>query len=384
MSKSFPNIQVTSEPLLLAVLSLFAVISFLAVGGLSRLYHLQQESLGNRWFTRGTADLSAGRFDPAMLEFRTALRYSRDNHSYQLGLAESLIGMKRTQEAYSYLLNLWEREPENGTVNLLLARIAAANGQTEQAQRYYHNAIYAVWTGDQQGQRRETRFELIEYLLRINNTAQAQAELIALAGNIGDDPIQLRRVGDLFLRAQDYEHALAEYRLALKSDRHDTADDTGAGVAAFQLGRYPLALHYLQAAAGGSVTPETQDLLRITELVLQMDPFQRQLSAAHRNKIVVAAFEKAGARLEACGLLSSAKANDTGTPKPDSEPSSAARTWTELKPRITERGLARDPDLIESAMEVVFEIERETASTCGNPTEADRALLLISKLHEGR
>ena len=59
-------------------------------------------------------------------------------------------------------------------------------------------------------------------------------------------------------------------------------------------------------------------------------------------------------------------------------------TWTELKPRITERGLARDPDLIESAMEVVFEIERETASTCGNPSEADRALLLISKLHEGR
>jgi hypothetical protein len=62
--------------------------------------------------------------------------------------------MTASEKAYAYLINLWEREPENGLVNLELARIAAQKGDTEQALRYYHNAIYAVWPGDQEVQRR--------------------------------------------------------------------------------------------------------------------------------------------------------------------------------------------------------------------------------------
>jgi hypothetical protein len=53
-----------------------------------------------------------------------------------------------------------------------------------------------------------------------------------------------------------------------------------------------------------------------------------------------------------------------------------------LNPRITEHGLQRDPDLIDRAMNLVFSIERQTSDTCGAPTGADLALLLISKLHE--
>ena len=156
------------EPLILALLSALAVVSFLAVSGLSRIYHAQQRSLGNRWFTRGLADLKGRRFELAVNEFRSALLYSRDNYNYQLDLAEALIGLKRTNEAYAYLINLWEREPENGLVNLELARIAVQKGDTERALRYYHNAIYSIWPGDQEEQRRNARLELIEYLLAIN------------------------------------------------------------------------------------------------------------------------------------------------------------------------------------------------------------------------
>jgi hypothetical protein len=76
---------------------------------------------------------------------------------------------------YAYLVNLWEREPENGLVNLELARIAVQRADTERALRYYHNAIYAIWPGDQEVQRRDARLEPIEYLLRINVKTQAQA-----------------------------------------------------------------------------------------------------------------------------------------------------------------------------------------------------------------
>ena len=362
---------------MLALLAGLGVILFLAVAGLSRAYHAQRDALGNRWFSRGVADLNAGHFDNAVTDFRAALLYSRDNYDYQLNLAEALIGEKRTSEAYSYLVNLWDRQPENGVVNLELARIAAQRGQTDQAQRFFHNAIYATWPSDQEGKRRDTRLELIEYLLSIHAKAQAQSELIALEENLGEDPGLQKRVGDLFLRAQDYEHALAAYRLCLKSDRHDAAAMAGAGWAAFQLGRYPLAERYLQAALNANPNDkQSADRLETTELVLRTDPFRRQISAAERAQIVVEAFAIAGQRLSSCATPK-ASTGSTGT-----QPS-LADSWAKLKPRISEQQLRQDPDLVEQAMDLVFEIERQTDATCGTPTGPDLALLLIAKLHEG-
>jgi len=380
----------TLEPVLLAALTLLAIVAFVAVSGLSRLYHAQQMSLGSRWFTRGVSDLDAGHFDPAVLEFHTALRYSRDNYSYQLHLAQALLGLNHTSESYAYLINLWEREPENGLVNLLLARLAARDGTTEQVQRYYHNAIYATWPNDRELQRREARIELIEYLLKIKADEQAQSELIALAANLGDDPAQQIRVGNLFMRAQDYQHALAAYLTALKLDHRNETAMAGAGWAAFETGQYSVAQRYLQSAI--DIAPgdaQSRERLKTTELVLQMDPFSRGLSAAHRNRIVVDAFAAAGDRMKSCGISPSTTnansgAKSTGSPAALSSPPNLADSWAELKPRINERGLERDPDLVESAMDLVFESERETAATCGNTSELDQALLLVAKLHEGR
>jgi len=370
-------LYIQQQPVMLALLAMLGVIFFLAVAGLSRAYHSQRDSLGNRWFSRGVADLSARHFDSAVTEFRAALLYSRDNYDYQLNLAEALIGLKRTGEAYSYLVNLWDRQPEDGVVNLELARIAAQRGQTEQAQRYYHNAIYATWPSDQEGRRRDTRLELIEYLLSIHAKAQAQSELIALEENLGDDPSQQQHVGDLFLRAQDYEHALASYRLSLKSDRHNEAAMAGAGLAAFQLGRYPLAERYLQAAvAGNSSDTQSADRLKTTELVLRMDPFRRQISVDERDQIVVEAFATAGKRLSSCATPKAPAASIASQP-------SLADSWAKMKPHISEQELRRNPDLVEGAMDLVFEIERQTSATCGTPSGTDLALLLIAKLHEG-
>jgi tetratricopeptide (TPR) repeat protein len=374
------GLYLSREPVMLALLSALAVLSFGAVGGLSRIYHAQQETLANRWFTRGAGDLIDGHFDRAVGDFRAALRYSRDNYDYQLNLAQALIGLKRTDEAYAYLINLWEREPENGLVNLELARIAAQKGRTEQALRYYHNAIYAIWPGDSEVERRSTRLELIQYLLRINARTQAQSEMIALAANLGDDPSLHQRVGDLFLQAQDYEHALAEYRLTLKSDHRNSAALAGAGLAAFDLGRYSLAQRYLQVAvAANPEDTQTADLLKTTELVLQMDPFRRQISADQRNRIVIEAFAIAGDRLKSCA----ATVNSSGSASSESLEENLDDNWTKMKPKINERDLRRDPDSAEGAMDLVFEIERQTKTVCGNPTGIDLALLLISKLHEG-
>ena len=364
------------EPATLALLLILAVAFFVAVSALSRVYHAQQDALGSRWFTRGAADLKQQRFERAVSEFRTALLYSRDNYSYQLNLAEALIGLKRADEAYAYLINLWEREPENGRVNLELARIAALNKQTDPALRYYHDAIYAIWPGDQETERREARLELIEFLLNINDKAQAQSELIALAANLDGEAAQHTRAGDLFLQAQDYEHALAEYHLSLKSEPHNPTAFAGAGWAAFELGRYPLAQRYLQAAVAADPT-DTQSAARLktAELVLHMDPFQRRISVSERHRIVIEAFMAAGERLKTCPAA--------GAVSPASGQPSLSETWETMKRQVTEEGLRRNPDSVESAMELVFTVERKASVACGPPTGTDMALLLIAKLHEG-
>jgi len=237
---------------MLIILSALAIVFFLSVTGLSRVYHAQRDALGNRWFTRGVGDLNAGKYDAAVMEFRAALLYSRDDYNYQLNLAEALIGLRRTGEASAYLLNLWDRQPENGLVNVELARIAVQLGRTDDAVRYYHDAVYAAWSPHEQEKRRAARLELIELLLRMHENTQAQSELIALAANVGEDSSQQARIGNLFLQANDYEHALTAYRTSLRSYRRNPAALAGAGAAAFELGMYPVALPYLQAAVAGN------------------------------------------------------------------------------------------------------------------------------------
>lgn len=364
----------TREPVMLFLLAVVAMVCFAGVSGLSRLYHTQQQALGNRWSTRGMTDLKAQRFDRAVVEFRAALEYSRDDYSNQLNLAEALIGLKHTSEAYAYLINLWDRQPENGVVNLELARIAAGRNEREPALRYYHNAIYATWPENEETERQAARLELIEYLLQINANTQAQAELIALGANLGEDAAQQARLGDLFVKAQDYEHALTAYRVSLRSERHNAEALAGAGLAAFELQHYDAAQRYLQGAVVANPNDEkSAGLLQTTELVLQLDPFQRQITSAERARIVEASLETAGDRLKACG---GASAGAGSAP-------SLAQSWAEMKPKITVPRLMRDSDLLESAMDLVFRIERQTSAGCGVPTGRDEALLLIAKLHEG-
>ena len=371
------SIYLRREPVLLALLFGLAVLAFLAVGALSRIFHAQQDALAIRWSTRGAADLKLQHFESAATEFRTALLYSRGNFSYELGLAQALIGQKRTSEADAYLINLWGRRPENGLVNLELARTAAGRGDTEQALRYYHNAIYAPWPGDQEAQERNARLELINYLLGINARTQAQSEMISLAANLEDDPTQQTNLGALFMRAKDYEHGLAAYRRALSIAPHDPAALAGAGLAAYELGRYPMAQRYLQHAvedAPGDTASAA--LLRITELVLQMDPFRRQIRVAQRDRSALDAFAVAGKRLKSCPHAAASLA-------PAKSREDLQAEWGKMKPQMTERGFRNNPDLVNAAMELVFKIERTSNQGCQAPTDADVALLLIAKLHEG-
>jgi tetratricopeptide (TPR) repeat protein len=366
----------SSQPLTLAFLTVLAIILFLAVTALSGMYNAQQAGLADRWSARGMADLKANRFPPAVNDFRTALLYARGDAGYQLHLAQALMGEQKYDEAEAYLTSLWERDPDNGEVNLELARIAASRKESERAIRYYHNAIYATWPASREQERQRARFELIDLLLRNRAYAQAQSELIALAANLGDDPAQRAHAGDLFLTAEDSDHALAEFRMSLRGDEHNQDALAGAGRAAFELAHYAEAARYLrEAVAAAPNDAASASLLRVTERVLQMDPYRQGINATERDRIVTEDFAAAGARLDAC--------NGAASASPLMPWQSLKQSWTNLKPRITPGGLRQDPDQVQAAMSLVFNIEHETAGACGLPSETDTALQLIANLREG-
>lgn len=100
------SLYLRREPAMLAILSLAAIFFFLMVTGISRIFHAQQTALAARWSERGVNDLSAHRYDAAIPDFRAALLYSRDDFDFRLGLAQVLMGLHRTSEAYTYLINL--------------------------------------------------------------------------------------------------------------------------------------------------------------------------------------------------------------------------------------------------------------------------------------
>lgn len=362
------------QPVTLALLTVLAVVFFLAVSALTRIHDAQRESLGQRWASRGMDSLHAQQFQAAVEDFRTALLYARDDSTYQLNLAQALMGLQRNDEAHAYLVNLWEREPDDGRVSLELARIAVSKNQTEQALRFYHNAIFGNWNGDQDTERRRARLELIAYLMRIHARPQAEGELIDLAASAGDNAHEQEQLGEMFASVGDYQRALTAFRTSLKLQRHDPAALAGAGAAAYQMGQYVEAERYLEEALAANPSDNAAaERLKLTEYVLHWDPFRQGLSQVEQIRIVLAAFAAAGDRLKAC---QSPDAQKQGFDQ------QLQQQWTKLKPQMTERGLERNPDLLNTAMNLVFSIEKETASTCGAQSETDQALLLVASLHQ--
>jgi tetratricopeptide (TPR) repeat protein len=357
------------------------VVMFVVTAFAARSYHAKQTALAVEWHLRGEADLKKGRPARAIEDFRTALVYSRDNALYRLRLAQALIAASRADEARAYLLNLWELEPGNGTVNLELARLAAGQGDIGEAARYYHNAIFGVWEENPEERRRQVRLELCQLLVNRGTRNEAQAALIELAGDLPKDPEIFSRVGGLFLRIEDYAHALEMFRQALGLDRRQELALAGAGESAFQMGNYAEARRYLERAVRvDKKNTRASELLETANLVLGIDPFARGISASERARRVIRAFQQSVERLEECAQKRGEALE--GTP-PLTELQTLYAHAAQMRPRMRASVLRRDSDLMLSATQLVFEIEEFAVRTCGPASGLDLALLLIGRKREG-
>ncbi len=350
---------VERETLLLA--SIVALVILFGITGVaSNLYHTERKGL-------------------ALEDFRTALSYSPDNALYRLRLAQSLVAANRPDEARSHLLTLWRDEPGNSTVNLELARLAAGRGDTADAIRYFHNAIYGVWQTDPVKHRLQARLELSEYLLKKNEKGQAESELIALADTLPPDAKLYTRVAGMFREAGDPNRALSTYKQALEIDRHEQAALVGVGESAFEMADYRIAVEYLERAVRTGAASETDKAeLSTARLALNMDPMALRLSRAEADHRTLNAYAFAVTRLNDC-LTSRALNPQPAQPQNDLQ--QLTQQADKLKSQAKANILRRNPDLRVILMDFVSSVEETTAKECGTPSGPDLALLLIAKKH---
>ena len=368
-----------NELLLLSLAAL--ILLFIATTFSVNAYHAKEHSLAQQWYSSGERDLAAERAEAAIQDFRTALVYSHNEPLTELQLAHALIAAGHFHEARAYLVGLWEREPGNGTVNMDLAQLAARSGTTQQAIQYYHDALYGQWEENPAEHRLLAGLDLAEFLIKVGQNAQAQAELIALTAGLPNDPLLATRVGSLLMQTGEYEHAAPLFRQALRLNPNYPPALEGAGQASFELRDYPSARRYLSHAKRlGALSAQSAQRLEIANLIQQSDPLAPHLRGQERALRALAAFNQSLQRLSQCAAARGVSFDDA------SQQSDLQQLHTQaaaLQPKVNVRNLARDSDLSLQTTDMAFQIEQATERACGGPKGLDLALLLLSRIQEG-
>jgi tetratricopeptide (TPR) repeat protein len=364
-----------NELLLISVLLL--VIVFVVTSFAVKAYRTKEQALGQQWYAAGERELTSGHGKAALEDFRSALVYSPDDSRVELELARALAAAGRRSEAQVYLISLQENDPGNGMVNLELARLAADSGSVAEAVHYYQNSIYGQWDGNAGRHRRQARVELAEFLLSVGRKPEAQAELMALTADLPSDPGLAIQAGRLLLKTGEYENASLLFRQALRLHTNDAQALQGLGEASFESGNYREARRYLtNAKRQGPLSTQLQSLLDSANLILEIDPLAPRLSAQERVRRSLWAFTQSMSRLRGCAEARGSSA-ENGPTSPELE--DVNERASALEPKVRQRNLARDADLLLQVTDMAFEIEKVTERVCGEPQGTDLALLLLSR-----
>src|SRR5438034_4177222 len=150
------------EVVLLVVLSALVIPLFIFTRSMAARNRAMNVDIAGTWYRSGQQQLKAGDTKGAIESFRNATTNDHDNGEYTLALATALAAADHIEEARQALLRLRAPAPENGEINLNLARLSAKEGKMDEAVRYYHNALFGTWPPNRMAiQRTKVRTELV-------------------------------------------------------------------------------------------------------------------------------------------------------------------------------------------------------------------------------
>jgi tetratricopeptide (TPR) repeat protein len=277
-------------------------------------------------------------------------------------------------------VNLWDRAPGSGKVNLDLAHVSMQTGDIDQTIRYFRGAIFGSWEKEPVLQRRKMRLELCEFLLSHRRTDDAEAEISGLAADTPADNGALREEnGLLFLRVGEPGKALAEFEAALQINPRQSQWLADAGRVAFEDGDYLKAETYFSKSDLENPSDEVRASLVLVRDVLGNDPYLAGLSDEEQTRRAWRDFEQGLERLRKCTGTGAAV---TPLGQSSSDLQLLNKEAQDLQKRVKVRSLGGNPDLRNEAMQFVSRIEDATSQTCGPSASLDQALTIIEKRHE--
>lgn len=236
-------------------------------------------------FQRGSELARGGQYERAIEQFRNALAVSRESTDYRLALARSLMALGRDSEAALQLSEVLKADPAEALPNLLLARIAASRGNTEDAYNYYHRAVYGFWPNSPEANRLSARWELIDMLARTKQKTRIVAELLGAADESRDDIGAQKRIARMLLDNEAPTQAAQIAEGVIAREPKDFETRTVLGRAEMELGNYQLARDaFRRALAYNPKYEPARDNMAIVNEVLSLDPTLRGLGAAERYR----------------------------------------------------------------------------------------------------
>ena len=262
---------------LLTITCLWLVDAFLA-----RTERREVQSEARHDAGQGERLLASGHPLEAVDALRKAVALDRDNANYALELAEAFIGADKLDEAATTLSEVLEESPNDGRANLLEARLMVRRGKPQEAEAYYHRAIYGIWSQnspeDSKMQRIRVRLELADLLASHKSNEELLAELIPLEAEAQNDAAVSRQVAQLYIKAGAPDRAVTVYRALLRDNPDDGQNCAGLGEADLALGNYRDAQAAFQLAIKHGA--DTQARVDLATRLLNLDPTLRNLSTA--------------------------------------------------------------------------------------------------------
>lgn len=368
------RVHARREIVLLVVLGLTSAALYFGVRAFATSNRAMKTNDAASWYSEGERQLRQEHLDAAVTAFRNASLIEH-NRVYARSLAQALAAVGREAEARELLLKERETAPEDPEINIDLARLTAKEHDVPETIRYYDNALYGIWAGPNIDlQRRLVRRELIEFLITQHARDQTLAEILALAAQLPNTVGAKIELGRLFLQNGDPEHALSNFRAALRTQPDNQVALQGAGNAAFQLRDYSQARRHLWLLINPS--QREAQMLNLATLAIQNDPMELRLTYVRRKQRVLFDFNQAGQQLRQC------LAQKSGSPEAQAL-QSVADHQADLKRKLMAATQRDAPELTFQVLDFVYDAEETISRSCGPLQDLDSALLLIAEKNRG-
>jgi tetratricopeptide (TPR) repeat protein len=270
------------------VLGLIAVIALVIAGltaldrFLAKVENEEVQGSAQRSYETGRRLLGQGLAAKALDPLRQAHALERDNSGYTLDLIGALIALGKTGEADTLMDDILAARPNDGEANLVAARLMLKEDKLDDAEAYYHRAVYGSWPADSEAHQRAARLELIKLLVDENARQQLQGELIVLESEADGDMKLQKQLAHLFLVADAPARAAAVYRELTDRNPADSEAWAGLGEAELEEGQYRAAQSAFLRASNNRPDSALQPRLQLLTQLTELDPTPRRLTSMEK------------------------------------------------------------------------------------------------------